>query len=42
MSATNFSGRAGVLKVKAPTGNTLGYILLYTMKRRLWISNAKL
>jgi hypothetical protein len=30
LSATNPSGWSGVLKVKTPAGNTLGYILLYT------------
>jgi len=30
MGATNPNGWAGVLKVKTPTGTTLGYILLYT------------
>ncbi|MBI4907302.1 MAG: carbohydrate binding domain-containing protein [Acidobacteria bacterium] len=30
MSATNPSGWAGVLKVKTPTGATVGYILLYS------------
>jgi hypothetical protein len=30
MSATNPSGWAGVLKVKTPSGTTLGYILLYS------------
>ncbi|HPQ14854.1 MAG TPA: hypothetical protein PLP04_06485, partial [Bryobacteraceae bacterium] len=30
MSASNPSGWSGVLKVKAPAGTTLGYILLYS------------
>ena len=30
MAATNPSGWSGVLKVKAPDGNVLGHILLYT------------
>jgi hypothetical protein len=29
-AANNPSGWSGVLKVKTPTGNTLGYILLYS------------
>ncbi len=29
-SASNSSGWSGVIKVKTPTGTTLGYILLYT------------
>ncbi|MBE0658120.1 MAG: hypothetical protein IH602_10545 [Bryobacteraceae bacterium] len=30
MSASNPSGWAGVLKVKTPSGTTLGYVLLYS------------